>query len=193
MAYFEDYIQTLRAGLLQTQATRAGEALSVDDALQLWADETFARREQGATFFFAGNGASATMAEHFSHDCLQNGGMRTDTCSETAHITAIANDLSFEEVFSFRIGRLARPGDMLITISSSGNSPNIIRAIETAKEKGAFVVTLSGMKGDNRSRQLGDLNFYAPMATYGLVETAHALLLHCWLDLFMDQHMGGRH
>ena len=82
---------------------------------------------------------------------------------------------------------------MLITISSSGNSPNIIKAINTARELGVFIVTLSGKKEDNQSRRLGDLNFYVPLDTYGLVESAHAVLLHCWLDMYLDKYKGGRH
>ena len=83
--------------------------------------------------------------------------------------------------------------DMLITISSSGNSPNIIKAIHTARELGVFIVTLSGKKEDNQSRRLGDVNFYVPLDTYGLVESAHAVLLHCWLDMYLDKYKGGRH
>lgn len=194
MNYYDEYINTIATGLRQAIATgKDGNVLPVNDALQAWVDETYKRREADGLFFFAGNGASATMAEHLSHDCFQNAGLRTDTCSETAHITAIANDLSYEDVFSYRIGRLAKAGDMLITISSSGNSPNIVKAIKTARENGAFIVTLSGMKENNQSRALGDLNFYVSLPTYGTVETAHALILHCWLDMFLDQYMGGRH
>lgn len=188
-----EYTHDVNLGIERSITTRKNKQCTHDEFLSFWIDETYARRENGGTFFFAGNGASATMAEHLSHDCFQNGNMKTDTCSETAHITAIANDLSFEDVFSYRIGKLAGPDDMLITISASGNSPNIVKAIKTAKEKGAYVVTLSGMNEDNQSRQLGELNFYVPLPTYGTVETAHALLLHCWLDLFMDKYMGGRH
>ena len=82
---------------------------------------------------------------------------------------------------------------MLITVSSSGNSPNIVKAIDTAREKGSFVVTVSGKKLDNKSRQKGDLNFYIPLETYGMVESAHAVLLHIALDNYLDKYMGGRH
>ncbi|MCL2226746.1 MAG: SIS domain-containing protein [Oscillospiraceae bacterium] len=133
------------------------------------------------------------MAEHMSHDCFQNADMLTQTCSETSHITAIANDLSYEDVFSYRISKTLSEKDMLIAISSSGNSPNVVKAIKTAKELGVFVVTVTGKSADNTARTLGDLNFHVPLDTYGLVESAHAILLHCWLDLFLDKYMGGRH
>ena len=133
------------------------------------------------------------MAEHLSHDSFQNADFLTETCSETSHITAISNDVSYEDVFAYRINKMLKEKDMLITISSSGNSPNVIKAIETAHKKGVFVVTISGKGADNRSRQMGDLNFYVPLDTYGLVESAHAVLLHCWLDMYLDKYMGGRH
>jgi D-sedoheptulose 7-phosphate isomerase len=151
------------------------------------------RRDGGGVFFFVGNGASATMAEHLSHDCFQNADMLTYTCSETAHITAISNDISYERVFAYRITKMCRAKDVLVTISSSGDSPNILNAIEAAREKGMFVVTLSGRSSGNSSRKRGDLNFYVPLPTYGLVESAHSVLLHSWLDLFLDKYMGGRH
>lgn len=128
-----------------------------------------------------------------SHDCFQNADFLTETVSETSHLTAISNDISYEDVFAYRIEKMLGENDMLITISSSGNSLNIIKAIQTARKLGTFIVTLSGKKDDNRSRQLGDLNFYVPLDTYGLVESAHAVLLHCWLDMYLDKYMGGRH
>ena len=72
---------------------------------------------------------------------------------------------------------------MVVAISSSGNSPNIIRAVHQAKELGGTVITISAMNEDNAIRKLGDLNFYVPAKTYGLAETAHAAILHFWMDL----------
>ena len=127
-----------------------------------------------------------------SHDCFKTADMLTYTCSETAHITAIGNDISYDDVFSYRISKMLTDKDMLIAISSSGNSPNVVKAIKTAKELGVFVVTITGMTVDNTARALGNLNFYVPLDTYGMVESAHAMLLHCWLDMFLDKYMGGR-
>ena len=101
-------------------------------------------------------------------------------------MTAISNDLHYEECFSVPLDRFAESGDILVTVSSSGNSSNIIKGIESAREIGLSIVTLSGMKTDNRSRVLGDLNFWIPEETYGLVEASHQVLLHCWLDTFLE-------
>ena len=143
--------------------------------------------------FFCGNGASATMSEHMSHDWFQNAQINTYSVSETSHLTAISNDLSYEDVFAYRIDRICSEKDILVTISSSGNSPNVVKAIQTARKKGTFIITVSGKGQDNSSRANGDLNFYVPLNTYGMVESAHAVLIHGALDYFLDKYMGGRH
>lgn len=193
--YFEQYAQDIRSALRDTVTTNAsGKIVDLKKGFEIWAER--AKKIQDTSqgmLFFCGNGASATMAEHMSHDWFQNAQVNTYSVSETAHLTAISNDLSYEDVFSFRIGRVCSAQDVLITISSSGNSANIVKAIRTAKEKGSFVITLSGRSADNQSRQAGDLNFYVPLETYGMIESAHAVLLHAALDYFLDQYMGGRH
>lgn len=193
--YFQNYIDSINGGIFTMQATTCnGDILAPQTILQLWCEHAKkVRDELNGLTFFCGNGASATMAEHMSHDWFQNAKMNTYTCSETSHITAISNDLSYEDVFSYRIERILSKKDILVTISSSGNSPNIIKALKTAKEKGAYCITLSGMKADNRSRSLGDLNFYVPLDYYGLVESAHAVILHAALDCFLETYMGGKH
>ena len=192
--YTKDYFAAIKNGLDAMIATdKEGAVLGHDEALEAWADKCVELKKEKGIFFFCGNGASATMAEHMSHDCFQNADFLTETCSETSHITAISNDVSYEDVFSYRISKMLGEKDMLITISSSGNSPNVVKAIKTARELGVFIVTVSGKKEDNQSRQMGDLNFYVPLETYGMVESAHAVLLHCWLDMYLDKYMGGRH
>lgn len=193
--FFDDYTGKVEQGIRGLLVTDVqGRQMTAQDGLEAWAAKAKeVRDELGGLTFFCGNGASATMAEHMSHDWFQNGRMNTTTCSETAHLTAIANDLSYEDVFSFRIGRILSERDMLVTVSSSGNSPNIVKAILTARDKGAYIITLSGKSGDNQSRKLGDLNFWVPLDTYGLVESAHAVILHAALDLFLETYMGGMH
>lgn len=187
------YFTEIADGLSHTQVTCGTQAVTLEEGVSQWTCRARELQRQGRTMFFCGNGASATMAEHMSHDWFQNGKVNTYTCSETAHITAISNDVSYEDVFAYRIERVLGEKDILVTISSSGDSPNVVRAIEAAHRKGAFVVTLSGKSAGNRSRKLGDLNFYVPLDTYGLVESAHAVLLHDVLDSFLEEYMGGRH
>lgn len=183
---FHKYVDYLKAGLDKMRVIDAsGNEFSPDDGISKWAQYVLQAQKQGKTVFFAGNGASATMSEHMSSDLFKNGKINTVSCSETAYLTAIGNDLSFDEVFAFRIEQTMHEGDILITTSSSGNSPNIVKAIEAAKKKKGIVITLSGMLPDNKSFVSGDLNFYVPALTYGGVEVAHASIHHCWLDQYL--------
>lgn len=190
LGYFSDIHMAL-CSLIVTD--EEGKELTQEEGMRRWIGRIKEVRKASGCIFLCGNGASAAMAEHFSHDFFQNAKIRTDTCSETSHITAISNDIGYEKVFAYRIERLISEKDLLITISSSGNSPSVIEAIKAAKEKRAFVLTLSGKKKENLSRQMGKLNFYVPLETYGMVESAHAVLLHSALDLFLDEMEGGRH
>lgn len=193
--YDESYFDLIRESFTRMIVTdQAGQVLSSERGLELWADK--AREVQQNTkglIFFCGNGASASMAEHMSHDWFQNAVINTTTCAETSHLTAIGNDIGYDNVFKYRIERILSEKDIFVGISSSGNSPNIVNALEAANKKGAFTITVSGMKPDNKIRQKGNLNFYVPLQHYGEVESAHAVLLHCALDYFLDKYMGERH
>lgn len=194
MSYSKEYFDLIRNGLDRMIVTdHDGQELSAEGSFDMWADKAYELQQKNGLIFFCGNGASATMAEHMSHDWFQNATINTTTCAETAHITAISNDVSYEEVFSYRVRRILSEKDMLVGISSSGNSPNIVNAIQAAKSNGAYTVSISGKSPDNKVRTLGNLNFYVPLETYGEVESAHAVLLHAILDYFLDKYRGGRH
>jgi D-sedoheptulose 7-phosphate isomerase len=157
-------------------------ALMPDAAIQKWKKLTLKIRESDQAIFFIGNGASASMASHFAVDVAKNAGIRTNVFTDTALMTALANDLCYEEVYAEPLRWNMKAGDMLVAISSSGNSPNIVRAVKTAQNLNGTIITLSAMGEDNAIRKLGDLNFYVPAQTYGLAETAHAAILHYWMD-----------
>lgn len=187
---YTDELQTL---LHTTEGLWQGKKLPISDTMDLWVTKTRKAAEAERRFFFIGNGASATMAEHFGFDAMQNGRLKTVCFAETAYLTARSNDSSFTDVFLLKLERLAEPGDMLISISSSGNSPNIVRSLGYAKERKMLCVTLSAMKSDNKSRMSGDLSIWVPALTYGLAESAHSAILHCWLDMYLERYLGGRH
>lgn len=193
--YAAGYFDLIYKKLNHMEVTdRKGTSLSADEGLAIWAERAQQVKEKTkGLIFFCGNGASASMAEHMSHDWFQNAEINTTTCAEISHVTAISNDISYEDVYAYRIRRIISERDIVVGISSSGNSPNIVKAISTAEENGAFTITLSGKNSDNKIRGMGDLNFYVPLETYGEVESAHAVLLHGALDYFLDQYMGGRH
>jgi D-sedoheptulose 7-phosphate isomerase len=123
------------------------------------------------------------MASHIAADLANNAHMRTEVFSDLSLITAIANDLTYTEVFAEPLRRRMTERDMLIAISSSGQSPNILRAVAEAKGLGGIVVTLSSMDSNNLLRAQGSLNFYIPATSYGMAETCHAAVLHHWMDL----------
>lgn len=159
-----------------------GDALTIDEGLHLasrWTEEVANR---GSEMFFVGNGASAAFASHMAADWTKHGGVPSRCFTDLSQLTATANDFSFDEVFERPFRTFARPGALLVTISSSGNSPNILRAAEAARELGFPVIGFSGFAPDNGSRKVSDLSFYVPGKSYGVVECIHQILLHAWLD-----------
>lgn len=192
--HFRDYTNEVAEKLHGTVVTlRDGTEISQDEGIAEWVHMAkIIRDEKDGLLWFIGNGASATIAEHMALDAMKAGRFKTGSCSETSYLTAISNDIASDDLFSFKLDRQFTDKDMLITTSSSGNSPNVVKAIETCRKKGGYIVTLSAMKPDNKSRQLGDLNFYVPAETYGTAEVCHADLMHCWLDAFLDDYEGGR-
>jgi D-sedoheptulose 7-phosphate isomerase len=105
--------------------------------------------------------------------------------NDPAFLTCLGNDLGFDQIFSKQIEMFAQPGDMLIAISSSGNSQNILNGALAAKKRGCWVMTLSGFTPDNLLRNLGDINVYVPSAEYGFVEITHLAVCHAMLDVAM--------
>lgn len=140
-------------------------------------------RNHRKTVYAVGNGASASMASHFSADLAKNGRLHTQVFSDLSLITAISNDLSYDEVFAEPLRRRGAKGDLLVAISSSGNSKNILNAVKTAKEIGITIVTLSAMSENNKLRKMGDVNIYIPAKAYGDAESCHAAILHFWIDI----------
>lgn len=176
--------------LLQSLSCRAqgGKELGPEDAFNRWRDLTVRLRENKQTIFLVGNGASASMASHMAADLAKNGHLHTEVFSDLSLITAISNDMSYEQVFSEPLSRRAKEGDMLVAISSSGKSPNVLRAVKVANDAKMTVVTLSGMGADNPLRASGTLNFYVAAQTYGYAESCHAVILHHWMDMVEMPH-----
>lgn len=163
-----------------------GAALDPDIAFGQLKADTQNIKDISRTIYFIGNGASASMASHVSADLEKNYHVKTEVFTDLSLITAIANDISYEEVFAEPLRRKMIEGDMLVSISSSGTSPNILKASRQAVEMGNSVITITGMAGDNPLRRLGKLNFYVPAATYGMAETCHTAILHFWVDIMTE-------
>jgi len=134
------------------------------------------------TVFFIGNGGSAAIAAHMAADFAKAGKVRTRCFESSSTLTAISNDQSFEEVYSSQILQYGEQGDLLVAISSSGRSKNILLGVGAARSRKMQVITLSGFDEDNPLRQLGNVNFHVPAHHYGLVEVTHHAIIHGILD-----------
>ncbi len=186
MNYYNEFLKQINSVLADMVVTEGTSQIDQEQGFEVFCEMTRNLVQSNNNMYFIGNGASAAMAAHMSADASKNGKIKAQCFNESSFMTAIGNDIDYKEVFAYPLNRYANEGDILVTISSSGNSPNIVRAIEVAREKGVKVVTFSGMKEDNKSRAAGDLNFWIPSKSYGIVESTHQCLLHCWLDKYME-------
>lgn len=149
----------------------------------------------GGMLFSCGNGGSAAIANHLV--CDHSKLVRTDTdllsrvvslSSTIEIITAIGNDISYDEIFSYQLKTLAKPGDVLITISSSGDSENIVRAALWAKENKIPVISMTGFSG-GRSATIADINLHVAANNYGVIEDTHQSLMHILAQYVRQAHM----
>ena len=146
-------------------------------------------KKNNASVYIVGNGGSAGIASHFCIDLLNALGIATFTLVDSNVITCFSNDYGYENSFSKALEVLIRKNDLLVAISSSGQSPNILRSAAVAKKNCASVVTLSGFKENNPLSEMGDLNFWLDAKDYGLVETGHFFLLHTIIDLMKSNDL----
>lgn len=171
---------------LATSVTdRKGDKVELGDAFYTLTSLIRDTHNRGNKLMFIGNGGSAGMCSHMAIDYSKNGGIRSMAFNDGAALTCLGNDLGYENVFAKQVELHARSGDMLIAISSSGKSANILKAVDVAHEADCFVLTLSGFKSNNPLRTFGDINFYVDSAEYGFVEITHLALVHAILDLEM--------
>ena len=149
-------------------------------------------RADGRTVFIAGNGGSAATASHFATDLSKGASYQKPTrfravalTDSISTITAYANDVSFDAVFAEQLTNLAQPGDILVTISGSGNSPNILAAQNRARELNVTCVALTGFAG-GKSGELADVHINTPSNHMGRIEDLHMSICHMVAFHFMD-------
>lgn len=184
-AYFAAYAERL-----------AKAAASVSpDALATAAGLMAAAMERDAQIYVCGNGGSAAIANHLVCDCVKS--IQTDTMlkprvhslsSNVPFMTAVANDISYAEVFAYQLRSYGRPGDLLLTISSSGDSENIVRAIAAAHEIGMASIAFSGFSG-GRSAQMAQAVLHVDSDNYGVVEDVHQSLMHALAQYIRQSKM----
>jgi len=182
------YLVELGALLARVEATDgAGAALALDDGLARAIDIVRTQTAVGRKVIFIGNGGSAAIASHQAVDYWKNGGMRAVAFNDSSLLTCVSNDFGYAHVFEKPIAMFADAGDVLVAISASGQSENILRGGEAARAARCRLVTLSGFRPDNPLRRLGELNFYAPSDSYGHVEITHLALCHCIVDAIITR------
>lgn len=183
------YINELISKIENTEVWKGTEDKfqNYDEGIQALLDLFTKHKKKASQVFFVGNGGSAAIASHMTADFMKNGGMNTYSLYDAAVTTCMGNDYGYENIFSKPMNFLMKPDDLLIAISSSGNSVNIINAIITAKAKEADVVTLTGFEENNKAKQLGDINVYVPCKKYGIVESIHTIILQQIVDLILER------
>jgi phosphoheptose isomerase len=149
----------------------------------------------GASVFSCGNGGSAAISNHLQCDHLK--GVRTETdltprvvslSTNIELLTAIANDIGYEDVFVYQLESQCRPGDVLIAISSSGRSANIVRALEWAREREIRTIALTGFEGGD-ARKVADVAIHVACNNYGVVEDLHQSLMHAIAQFIRQSRM----
>jgi D-sedoheptulose 7-phosphate isomerase len=143
-------------------------------------------RDAGRKLMLAGNGASASIASHLATDFSKQGGVRAMAFNDANLITALGNDCGYENWIAKALDFYADQGDVLILISSSGKSPNVVKAAHHAKELGLYVAAFTGFAQDNPLGAAADINLWADSRSYNIVECTHMIWLAAVVDLLAD-------
>jgi len=142
-------------------------------------------REAGGKLMLAGNGASASIASHLATDFAKQGHVRAMAFNDANLITALGNDCGYENWIAKAVEIYADPRDILVLISSSGKSPNVVKAAHEAKARGLYVAAFTGFASDNPLGAAADLNFWVDSRAYNIVECTHMILLAGIVDLLI--------
>lgn len=184
--YAKSYIESFHTGVKNTKYKIYGKCSSSSLFFHELNEKTKNVKELDGRLFFFGNGASASFSNHMALDWSKNGGILALCLSDSAMLTALANDYKFEDCF-LEFLKINRPtsNDLVITTSSSGNSKNIVKVLEHCNDNKISSFGLSGLNEGNKTEILSDFSLFVPMKTYGMVECIHQLFHHIFLDNFM--------
>lgn len=167
-------------------------------AVEAAGDRIAGRLAAGSAVYACGNGGSACDALHFCEELtgryLENRAPLPAYClnADGAALTCIANDFGFEEVFARQIAAFGREGDVLVAFSTSGNSVNIVRALETAKDRGLETILVGGGDG-GRAAGLAGTRVLVPSRSGARIQEVHTWILHAWVERIEDRLFGSGH
>jgi len=176
--YLERFVDSLRSAEI---TDKSGNLVEFSNGVEKCVNMIKEFSERKGTLWLVGNGGSASIAGHQAADFVRNG-FKAMSLADYSLITCMANDYGYEQVFSEPLKVLMEKNDLLIAISSSGQSKNILNVAEIAAKKGCKIITMSGFKSNNPLRKAGNVNFYAPSISYRNVESAHLFFCNCILD-----------
>ena len=170
--YFSQYFKTITCCIESIDSAQLEEASSM----------AWEAHQTGKKIILVGNGGSAAMASHVAVDFTKAAGIRAINFNEADLLTCFANDYGYENWVEKALEAYADPGDLVILISSSGKSQNILKGAQKAKKMGLSLITVSGFLKGNNLRFLGDLNLFVENYEYNIVEMTH----HVWLVSIID-------
>lgn len=177
------YFQNLSNLLSEIEITNQnGKAIPIDEAADMVAQMFLGLRDSENKAMIIGNGGSAAIAGHLQIDLTNSLGVKALVFYEPAMLTCLSNDFGYEKVFEKPILLWAAAEDILVAISSSGQSENILCGVQASLKRRCRVITLSGFDENNALRSMGHMNFYVKSREYGYVELAHAVLTHHFSD-----------
>jgi D-sedoheptulose 7-phosphate isomerase len=176
---------------LQESVETISALIKQQEAIQSMADELVACLKNGNKLLICGNGGSAADSQHFAAELV--GRLQRDRAplpamalsTDTSILTAIGNDYSYDEVFSKQVEALARPGDILIGISTSGRSGNVLKAVEAARRRQAKTFALSGKDGGPLAQAV-DQAIVVPSRTSQHIQEGHIAIIHIWCEIIED-------
>lgn len=180
------YYERLKNSLERTVCNFNNQTKPYQECLKGIYEQFLFIKQQKKTVYFIGNGGSAGIAIHMTGDFLKNGGIKTHSMFDISTITCLGNDFGYEYIFDKQLQAVAEENDLLVAISSSGNSLNILNAAKFAKTIGCKVITFTGFEETNQLCKLGDYNVYVPCMEYGIVESIHNMILQQIVDEIAD-------
>ena len=178
LEFIKDYLDRYNKSLFETD---------VSDQMIKMKKMLLEVKKSGRKVIIAGNGGSAAMASHVAVDFTKQGGIRTINFNEADLITCFANDYGYEHWVAKAVEFYGDGGDVVILVSSSGSSINMVNAAQTAKKMGMSVITFTGFAPDNPLKQEGILNFWLDSRAYNVVENTHQIWLLMVCDLIIGK------
>lgn len=175
--WLNDYYELYRKALFET---------NVKAELEDFKEICMSLKARDNKLMMAGNGASATIVSHAATDFTKQAKVRSLCFTDSSLITAYGNDFGYENWVAEAVNSYYQNGDIVVLISSSGSSKNIVNAARKAKALGLTVVTFSGFSSENPLKQIGDLNFWLPSKAYNIIENTHSI----WITTVIDMILG---